>query len=59
MNRKDGFTVDVDANSRGSIMIPTNAINPVNPKAGTMYYNTSINHLYIYNGTAWRSSSFS
>jgi len=56
--RKDGFTVDADANLSGSIMIPTNTANPSNPKTGSMYYNTSTNRLHIYNGTAWRSSSF-
>jgi hypothetical protein len=58
LTRKDGFTVDVDANLSGSIMIPTNTANPSNPKTGSMYYNTSTNRLHIYNGTAWRSSSF-
>ena len=57
--RKDGFTVDVDANLSGSIMIPTNTGNPSSPKTGSMYFNPSTNLLYIYNGTAWRSSSFS
>jgi len=56
---KDGFTVDVDANLSGSIMIPTNASDPSSPKTGSMYFNPSTNLLYIYNGTAWRSSSFS
>jgi hypothetical protein len=55
---KDGFTVDIDTNYSGSIMIPTNTGNPLNPKTGSMYYNTSTNRLHIYNGTAWRSSSF-
>ena len=57
--RKDGFTVDADANKSGSIMIPTNTGNPSSPKTGSMYFNPSTNLLYIYNGTAWRSSSFS
>jgi len=39
-------------------MIPTNAANPSSPKTGSMYFNPSTNFLYIYNGTAWRSSSF-
>lgn len=56
---KDGFTVDVDSNLSGSIMIPTNNSDPISPKAGSMYFNPSTNLLYIYNGTAWRSSSFS
>ena len=56
--RKDGFTVDADANLSGSIMIPTNTSNPSNPKTGSMYFNPSTNLLYIYNGTAWKSGSF-
>jgi hypothetical protein len=57
-SRKNGFTVDVDNNLSGSIMIPTNGDNPLNPQTGSMYFNPSTNLLYIYNGTAWRSGSF-
>jgi hypothetical protein len=56
--RKNGFTVDVDTNLSGSVMIPTNGGNPLNPQTGSMYFNPSTNLLYIYNGTAWRSGSF-
>jgi autotransporter adhesin len=52
--RKDGFTVDVDANGSGSVMIPTNIDLPSNPKTGSMYFDTAINYLCIYNGTEWR-----
>jgi hypothetical protein len=55
IDRKDGFTVDVDLLGSGSIKIPTNAANPSSPKAGTMYFNTGNNKLYIYNGTTWKT----
>jgi len=42
----------------GYIVIPTATSNPASPKTGSLYYNTSTNRLFIYNGTAWRSSSF-
>lgn len=41
------------------IAIPTGTSNPSSPKTGSLYYNRSTNFLFIYNGTAWRSASFS
>ena len=35
------------------VVIPTSA--PSSPIAGTMYFNSSTNYLYIYNGTSWKS----
>ena len=26
---------------------------PTNPKAGLLFYFTTVNHLYLYNGTDW------
>jgi len=58
--RKDGFSVELDiANIRPHIVVPTNATNPTNPKTGSMYFNPSTNLMFIYNGTTWRSASFS
>jgi len=55
--RKDGFSVEIDGLA-AHIVIPTNSSNPGNPKAGSMYFNASTNLMFVYNGTAWRSSSF-
>jgi hypothetical protein len=52
--RKDGFTVDVDGDGFGSIMIPTvNSGNPLNPKTGSMHFDDGNNVLWIYNGSNW------
>jgi tetratricopeptide (TPR) repeat protein len=48
--RKDGFTVDVDANGSGSVMIPWNLNHPSNPKTGSMYFNPTSTRLYFYTG---------
>ena len=56
--RKNGFSVEL-AGTLASIVIPSNTTNPTNPKAGAMYFNAGNGFLYMYNGTAWRSSSFS
>lgn len=40
-----------------STKIPTSA--PASPEAGSIYFNTSTGYLYIYNGTVYKSSSFS
>jgi len=60
-SRKNGFSVEVDAsgNYGAHVVIPTNNTNPGNPKTGSMYFNPGTNLMFIYNGTAWRSSSFS
>jgi hypothetical protein len=57
--RKDVFDVRVDVNLSGSIKVPDNLNNPLNPLTGSMYFNPTTNFLYIYNGTAWKSASFS
>jgi len=59
VSRKDGFSVELDTtNVRPHIVVPTNTGNPNNPKAGSMYFNTGSNMMYIYNGITWRSASF-
>jgi hypothetical protein len=59
-NRQDGFSVERDnTNARAHVVIPTNSANPANPKNGSMYFNPSTNLMFIYNGSAWRSASFS
>jgi hypothetical protein len=55
--RQDGFSVEVSGD-RPHIVLPINSINPSSPKTGSMYFNPSINLMYIYNGTTWRSASF-
>ena len=51
--RKDGFTVDVDANGSGSVMIPSNIDFPSNPKTGSMFINTAPGNiaLWVYLGS--------
>jgi hypothetical protein len=56
--RKDGFSVESDGN-RAHIVIPANQGLPTNPKQGSMFFNQDTNMLYIHNGTAWKSASFS
>ena len=58
-NRKNGFSVELADGTLASVVIPSNTTNPTNPKAGAMYFNSGNGFLYMYNGTAWRSSSFS
>lgn len=53
-NRKDGFTVDVDANGSGSIMIPSCIDFPENSKMGSMYFDPVNEYLWIYTGVNWR-----
>jgi hypothetical protein len=59
--RKDGFTVDVDANGSGSIMIPNNLNTPSVAKTGSMYVDPANNKLWIYTGNGgvggWVTSS--
>lgn len=58
---KDAFSVEADFTqypNPAHIVIPANnALIPGNPKTGSMYYDTSTNKLWIWNGV-WRSSSF-
>ena len=57
---KDAFSVEADFTqfpNPAHIVIPTNTLVPSNPKTGSMYYDTSTNKLWIWNGV-WRSSSF-
>jgi len=53
-SRKDGFTVDVDANGSGSVMIPSCIDFPENPKTGSMYFDPANEYLWIYTGVNWR-----
>ena len=59
--RKDGFTVDVDANGSGSVMIPNNLDAPSVAKTGSMYVDPANNKLWIYTGnggvSGWVTSS--
>jgi hypothetical protein len=59
--RKDGFTVDVDANGSGSVMIPNNLNTPSVAKTGSMYVDPANNKLWIYTGNGgvggWVTSS--
>jgi hypothetical protein len=59
--RKDGFTVDVDANGSGSVMIPNNLNTPSVAKTGSMYVDPANNKLWIYTGnggvSGWVTSS--
>ena len=48
--RKDGFTVDVDGNGLGSVMIPNNTSAPSTAKTGSMYVDPANNKLWIYTG---------
>lgn len=50
VNRKDGFTVDVDANGSGSVAIPFNTSKPSSSKTGSMYVDATANKLWIYTG---------
>lgn len=63
-NRKDVFSVDVTSNTSTSIKIPTNPSStqagghPSNPRTGSVYFNPTLNLLWAYNGTTWKSASF-
>ncbi len=62
-NRRDIFSVDVASNTSSSIKIPTNPSStqagghPSNPRTGSIYFNPTLNLLWAYNGTVWKSSS--
>jgi len=58
------FGLDFNTNtltvtSSRAAAVPATGSNPASPSTGSLYYNPSTNLLYIYNGTAWRSASFS
>ena len=57
-SRLNGFSVETDG-TKPHIVLPTNTSNPSSPKTGSMYFNPITNLMFIYNGTAWRSASFS
>jgi len=42
------------ASFSGRMKIPTGTAAPASPVAGNMYFDTSTNRIYIYNGSAWR-----
>jgi hypothetical protein len=51
----NAITVDkVDFASSNGINIPQVASAPGSPTTGQMYYNTTDNKLYVYNGTSWQ-----
>lgn len=60
-NFSNGLTVtgSISGSLYGPVAIPVTGSAPVVFFTGSMYYNASNNFLYIFNGTAWRSSSFS
>lgn len=35
------------------VQLPTASSNPSSPAAGDMYYNTSVNKIRLYDGSAW------
>jgi hypothetical protein len=48
----ENFMVDqLAVNTR--LSIPTYNAHPANPQAGTIYFNTALNKLYMYSGSAW------
>jgi len=38
--------------------IPTSSSEPANPQVGTIYFDTSLQKLRLYNGTQWLNLSF-
>lgn len=60
-NFSNGLTVtgSISGSLYGPVAIPVTGSAPVVFFTGSMYYNATNNFLYIFNGAAWRSSSFS
>ena len=58
------FSLDFNTNtltvtSSRAAAVPATGSNPASPSTGSIYFNPTFNLLYIYNGTTWRSASFS
>lgn len=47
--------IDLNKNELQNIVLHKAASAPSNPKIGQIYYNTSDNNLYRYNGTSWET----
>jgi hypothetical protein len=58
------FSLDFNTNTltvtaSRAAAVPATGSNPASPSTGSIYFNPTFNLLYIYNGTTWRSASFS